>query len=81
MICLRQNIPLVFWHKQIIVKLYQGYSLATILIAKLYWGYVLATNFVCQKIPRYICAWWNMFACYTASCTDLFLTAIGVIWC
>ena len=38
----------MFWHKQI--------------IAKLYWGYVLAMKFICQ-----ICAWWNMFSCYTGS--------------
>ena len=55
---LRQNVLCgIFWHTQMVVKLY--------------WGYVLATNFVCQNISQYICAWWNMFACYTDRfCSD-----------
>ena len=46
-----------------------GYSFAMIFIAKWYWEYTLAMIFVCQNIPRYICAWWNMFSCYTRNCT------------
>ena len=69
----------IFWHKQIIAKLYQGYILAlsnhseTVpgvqfgndFCSKTVLGYVLATNFICQNIPTvYLCVV-EYVSCYT----------------
>ena len=68
-ICLDQNIlGGIFWHKQIIVKLYWGYSfLQQNCTGGMFWLWIHAS----KTYPQYICAWWNMFACYTGYTTLL----------